>query len=198
MKSISELSIINYPHPTLRYAAKPLKRVDARLSEIVRRMFDLMYEHRGVGLAATQVNLPLQLFIMNPSGQEGEGMETVMINPIISRPRGTEIAEEGCLSLPGIHGNVPRALTIRVNAYGLDGREIDRDFSDYEARIIQHETDHLHGRLFIDRLKERDAAQIGEELDGLSVEFFSKQRSGSIADESTLLAELVDWEQAYC
>jgi peptide deformylase len=198
MKSISELSIVNYPHPALRYAAKPLKRVDARLSEIVRRMFDLMYEHRGVGLAAIQVNIPLQLFIMNPSGQEGEGTETVMINPVISRPRGTDIAEEGCLSLPGIHGDVPRAVTVRVNAYSLDGKEIDRDFTDYEARIIQHETDHLHGRLFVDRLKERDAAQIEEELELLSAEFYSRQRDGSIGDERSLLAELAGWEQAYC
>jgi peptide deformylase len=198
MKSISDLTIISFPHPTLRYAAKPLKRVDARLNEIVRRMFDLMYEQRGVGLAATQVNLPLQLFIMNPSGQPGEGAETVMINPVVSRPRGTEVAEEGCLSLPGIHADVPRALTVRVNAYGLDGKEIDQDFSNYEARIIQHETDHLHGRLFVDRLKERDAAEIEEDLDSMLADFHSRQRVGAIAANEILLAELAYWEQAYC
>jgi peptide deformylase len=198
MKSVSELSIITYPHPTLRYPAKPLKRVDARLSEIVRRMFELMYEHRGVGLAATQVNLPLQLFIMNPSGQPGEGSETVMINPVISRPRGTEIAEEGCLSLPDIHGNVPRAQSIRVSAYALDGTEIDQDFTGYDARIIQHETDHLHGRLFVDRMKERDVGQIQEELESLSTDFMSRQRTGSVCDNATLLEDLVPWEQAYC
>lgn len=198
MKSITELSIITFPHPTLRYEVKPLKRVDSRLGEIVRRMFDLMYEHRGVGLAATQVNLPLRLFVMNPSGQEGEGAETVMINPILSRPRGSEVAEEGCLSLPNVHGDVPRAATIRVNAYSLDGREIDQDFTGYEARIIQHETDHLNGRLFVDRLKDRDAAQVEEELESLSIEFRSRQRTGALADDLALLAELTQWEQAYC
>lgn len=198
MKAAAELSIITFPHPTLRYEAKPLRRVDSRLSDIVSRMFELMYEHRGVGLAATQVGLPLRLFVMNSAGRQGDGQEIAMLNPIISRPRGNEIAEEGCLSLPNVHGNVIRAKTIRVNAFTMTGEEIDRDFIGYEARIVQHETDHLDGTLFIDRLKEGSEVEILAELDQLQIEFNSRQRTGSIDSNTAIQAELLDWERAYC
>lgn len=198
MKSAADLQIITYPHPTLRYQAKPLRKVDARLKEIVDRMFQLMYEYRGVGLAATQVDLPLRLFVMNSTGRQGDGQEIAMINPVISRPRGNEIAEEGCLSLPGIHGNVIRAKTIRVNAFTLDGQEINQDFSGYEARIIQHETDHLDGSLFIDRLKEGSELEIQGELEQLEIDFESRQRTGSLAEDSQLKADIASWEAAYC
>lgn len=198
MKSAADLQIITYPHPTLRYQAKPLRKVDARLKEIVDRMFELMYEYRGVGLAATQVDLPLRLFVMNSTGRQGDGQEIVMINPVISRPRGNEIAEEGCLSLPSIHGNVIRAKTIRVNAFTLDGQEINQDFSGYEARIIQHETDHLDGSLFIDRLKEGSELEIQGELEQLEIDFESRQRTGSLGEDSQLKADIAAWEAAYC
>lgn len=161
-------------------------------------MFQLMYEFRGVGLAATQVDLPLRLFVMNSTGRQGDGQEIAMINPVISRPRGNEIAEEGCLSLPNIHGNVIRAKTIRVNAFTLDGQEINQDFSGYEARIIQHETDHLDGALFIDRLKEGSELEIQGELEQLEIDFESRQRTGSLADDSQLKADIAAWEAAYC
>jgi peptide deformylase len=198
MKSPNDLSIISFPHPTLRYQAKPLRRVDSRLHEVIQRMFELMYEHRGVGLAATQIGLPLRLFVMNSTGKSGEGEEIAMINPVLSRPRGNEIAEEGCLSLPGIHGNVIRAKTIRLNAFLLNGQELNQDMSGYEARIIQHETDHLDGNLFIDRLKEGSLIDIAAELEQLKVDFESRQRTGSLPDNASLQAELAQWEQAYC
>ncbi len=198
MKQPSELSIVTFPHPTLRYQAKPLKRVDPQLGEIVSRMFELMYEHRGVGLAATQVNLPLQLFVMNPSGGDNAETEYVLINPVISRPRGSQIAEEGCLSLPKVYGNVARASTIHVSAFSIDGAELDREFSDYEARIIQHETDHLNGRLFVDRLTEREATKVQEELEAMEFEFRGRQRTGEIQNDAILLAELAEWESRYC
>lgn len=198
MKTASELNIITFPHPTLRYQAKPLRRVDARLGEVVARMFELMYEHRGVGLAATQVDVPLRLFVMNSTGRQGEGQEIVMLNPVISRPRGNEMAEEGCLSLPNIHGNVIRAKTIRVNAFTLDGQEINQDFSGYEARIIQHETDHLDGTLFIDRLKEGAEAEIVDDIEQLKIDFESRQRTGSLPTSEQLQVALGQWESAYC
>jgi peptide deformylase len=198
MNPPSNLSIITFPHPTLRYQAKPLKRVDSLLSEIVARMFELMYEQRGVGLAATQVNLPLQIFVMNPAGRKEEGNEWVFINPVVSRPRGSQIGEEGCLSLPKIYGNVTRAMTVHVSAFGIDGKEIDQDFSEYEARIIQHETDHLHGRLFVDRLTERDASKVREDLEAMQLEFRGRQKLGELGPEDQLLAELSDWVARYC
>ncbi len=193
-----ELTIITFPHPTLRSKAKPVKRVDKRLKSIVSRMFELMYEHRGVGLAATQVNLPLRMFVMNPAGKRDEGAEMVFINPIISSPKSNEVAEEGCLSLPGIHGNVVRSKSIHVNAFDLAGNEIDQAFSGFDARVIQHETDHLDGALFIDRLKDGAELELEGEVDALVTEFRSKQRTEGIAPDEELVRNMQGWEAQYC
>jgi peptide deformylase len=195
---LAQLKVITYPHPTLRYTAKPVRRVNAKLRGIIERMFELMYEHRGVGLAATQVDLPLRLFVMNQRGTKGEGEEVVMINPIISRPRGSEEEEEGCLSLPNVHGKVIRPKTIRVNAFDLVGNEINVELSGFEARIVQHETDHLNGTLFIDRLKEGSDVELLPQLDALHSDFRSQQKTGGLPADDILLARLSDWEQEFC
>ncbi len=192
------LSIITFPHPTLRYIAKPIKRVNAELKAIAARMFELMYEHRGVGLAATQVNLPIRMFVMNAEGKQGEGIEQIIVNPVLSRPRGNEEAEEGCLSLPNIHGNVVRAKTIHLNAFDLSGREINIDLSGFEARIIQHETDHLDGMLFLDRLKEGSILEEAAEIEALSLDYQSRQRTGEIPADDVLIAQLAAWESRFC
>lgn len=193
-----KLSIITYPHPTLRYVAKPIRRVDANLKLIAARMFELMYQHRGVGLAATQINLPIRMFVMNPEGQPGEGVEQVVINPVLTRPRGNEEAEEGCLSLPSVHGYVVRAKTIHLNGFDLSGQEINSDLSGFEARIVQHETDHLDGVLFLDRLKEGAIREKVAELEALSLDFTSRQRTGEIAANEVLIEQLSAWEKQYC
>ena len=194
----SQMSVILFPHPILRYTAKPIKRVDAMLHQIAERMFELMYAHRGVGLAATQVNLPIRLFVMNPTGHKGEGEERVLINPVISRPRSNEEQEEGCLSLPNVNGNVIRAKTIRVNAFDLNGQELNEDFSGFDARIIQHETDHLNGMLFIDRMKEGSMVDIIDELSLLQTDFESRQRTAAILPNEELVAHIAGWESRYC
>lgn len=194
----SLLTVITYPHPTLRYVAKPIRRVNADLRKIANRMFELMYELRGVGLAATQVDLPIRMFVMNSTGQMGEGTERVLINPVISRPRSNEEAEEGCLSLPNIHGNVIRAKTIRLNAFDISGNEIDQDISGFDARVVQHETDHLNGTLFIDRLKEGADAELAPDLEALQNDFLSRQRTQSLPGDEELLARLSHWEKAFC
>src|SRR5215211_3549141 len=103
------LQIVQYPHPTLRHLARPLKRVDAELKRLVRQMFDLMYENRGIGLAATQVDLPYRLFIINlESDAAKQDQEFVFINPVLSNRKGMAEAEEGCLSLPGLYADVKR------------------------------------------------------------------------------------------
>ena len=96
------LRIVKYPHPALRHKSKPLRRVDGELKNVVREMFDLMYQHKGIGLAANQVNLPYRLFIINTEGDPAKGQEYVFINPVISKRSGTAEAEEGCLSFPEI------------------------------------------------------------------------------------------------
>ncbi len=99
-----------------------------------------MYEHRGVGLAANQVNLPFRLFVANEMGNPDEGEELVFINPVISRGKGIDESEEGCLSIPGVNRQVKRNKSIHVNAYSLDGKEINQTVEGFLAKIIQHET----------------------------------------------------------
>jgi peptide deformylase len=192
------LQVITYPHPTLRYRSKNLMRVDADLKRIVAEMFDKMYEHHGVGLAANQVDLPLRLFIANPGGAPGEGEEMVFINPVLSRGRGIEESEEGCLSLPGLHGNVRRNKSIHVSAYTLEGTEINQVFDGFVARILQHETDHLDGVLFIDRLGPGVIKSLENDLSAFEIDFRSKQKTGSLASDGELVQALGSWEQRYC
>ena len=117
---------------------------------------------------------------------------------MVTKPKGNEEAEEGCLSLPNVHGNVVRAKNIHLNAFDLKGNEINIDLSGFEARIVQHETDHLDGALFIDRLKEGVVNELLGELDSLETEFRSRQRTGSIPEDVELLSRLSNWEEKYC
>jgi peptide deformylase len=190
------LQIIHYPHPTLRHASKPLKRVDAELRKIVAEMFELMYEHEGVGLAANQVDLPYRLFVANPEGdRDSKETESVFINPVLSAGRGQEEDEEGCLSIPGVHAQVTRNATIKVQAYDLAGNEITAEADGLMARILQHETDHLDGTLFIDRLGPTQLAAIRDKLEDFELVFQSRRDTGEIADADALAARLVELEQ---
>ena len=196
--SPSDLSVITFPHPTLRYPSKPVQRVDANLKAVVERMFELMYAHRGVGLAANQVDLPVRLFVANPTGNPDEGTPLVFINPVISRGKGTEESEEGCLSLPGIHANIKRNKTIHVNAYDISGNEINQVFDGFIARIIQHETDHLDGVLIIDRLADQVVKSYENELGMLAADYESRQRLGSLPSDDEIRARRLEWESRYC
>lgn len=192
-----QLSVIHYPHPTLRVRSKPIRRVDAQLHDLVNQMLDLMYQHEGVGLAANQVNLPLRLFVANPSGKRGEGEEFVMINPEIQLPKGSEIAQEGCLSLPGVHGQVKRPKTIRVSAFDLQGNAIEQTFEGFLARIIQHENDHINGVMFFDRMGDEAKRDLEEPIGELETVFRSKQNSGAIDPDTDLIAALKPWYDQY-
>ena len=191
------LRIIRYPHPTLRHRSKPLRRVDKALRGMVAEMFDLMYEHEGVGLAANQVDLPIRLVVVNPAGTREDGEELVIINPEIQRPRGNESAQEGCLSLPGLFGQVKRPKTIRLSAFDLKGNAIEREIDGFLARVIQHENDHLNGVLFFDRMTEEAKRDVDEAIGEMTVDFRSQQETGSIPNDETLIARLVEWEQRY-
>jgi peptide deformylase len=190
------LRIIHYPHPTLRHASKPLKRVDAELRQIVAEMFELMYEHEGVGLAANQVDLPYRLFIANVEGTpEAKESEFVFINPVLSGGRGQEEDEEGCLSIPGIRAPVTRNATIRVEAYDLAGNQIRLEAEGLMARILQHETDHLDGTLFIDRLGPAQLAAIRDQLDEFELEFESRLETGELPEAAQIAARLQQLER---
>jgi peptide deformylase len=133
-----DLSIVHYPHPTLRVRSKPIRKVDQELRNIAAQMLDLMYEFNGVGLAANQVDLPLRLFVLNPSGERGEGEELVLLNPELQMPKGNESGQEGCLSMPELYGQVKRPKSIRLSAYDLQGNPIERVADGFLARVLQH------------------------------------------------------------
>lgn len=195
---MASLQLITYPHPALRHRSKPVMRVDSQLKELVDAMFEIMYEFRGVGLAANQVNLPLRLFIANPSGDKEVGPEMVFINPEINKAKGATEAEEGCLSLPGLNAHVKRNKSLHVNAYDLCGNEVNTEFDGFMARIIQHEVDHLDGVLFIDRLTDELRRPIQEQIQKFETAFDSRQKLGGIPDFAAMKAEVATWEKKYC
>jgi peptide deformylase len=191
------LSIIPHPHPTLRVRSKPIKRVDAQLRNLVDQMLDLMYEENGVGLAANQVDLPIRLFVANPSGERGDGEELILLNPELQMPKGNETQQEGCLSLPDLYGQVKRPKSIRLSAYDLKGNSIERTVDGFLARVLQHENDHLDGVMFIDRMSDEGRRELIDDIDELETDFRSKQNSGAIESDSDLVARLQQWYAAY-
>ncbi|MEM8865296.1 MAG: peptide deformylase [Planctomycetota bacterium] len=189
------LSIIHFPHPTLRHRSKPLKRVDAELRKMVAEMFDLMYEHEGIGLAANQVDLPYRLFVINPTGDPDEPeAEQVFINPVLSGGKGQEAGREGCLSLPGVYAPVVRNTSIKVQAYDLSGNEISGELTGMDARVVQHETDHLDGVMFIDRLTPAVQADIAGAVQEFEIEFSSRQQSGEAPSDEDVAKRIADLE----
>src|SRR5438034_5769115 len=147
------MKIVQYPHPALRRVAKPLTGIDEQVRQQIRTMIDLMYEGRGLGLAGPQVALPYQVFVMNLTADPNQREhEHAYINPVILERKGSVEGEEGCLSFPGLYQKVRRAKTIKAQAYTLEGHPVELIASDMEARVWQHEVDHLNGVLFIDKM----------------------------------------------
>ncbi len=175
-----------------------MQRVDKQLRDIVQEMFELMYEANGLGLAANQVDLPLRIFVANLAGNREEGDEYVFINPVVSRPRGNAEREEGCLSLPELYGMIVRPERIHVSAYTLNGEEFTGEVDGLLARVIQHETDHLDGVLFIDRMSESVRADAADVLSEFELEFKSRREVGEIPPDEEIADRLNEWEQRYC
>lgn len=192
-----QLSIIQYPHPTLRVCSKPIRRVDKQLRDFASQMLDLMYEAEGVGLAANQVNLPLRIFVANPSGERGSGEELVLINPELQRPKGNETAQEGCLSLPGIYGNVKRPKQVRLTGFDLKGNPIERTVDGFLARVLQHENDHLNGVMFFDRMTEEAKRELDDQLLEMETVYESKQKSGGMPTPAELEQQMQTWYDQY-
>jgi len=188
---MARLKIVRYPHPALRYPARPVTVVDQQLRSIVAQMLELMYEHHGLGLAAPQVALPYQVFVMNPSGDPKQPeLECVCINPELSEHQGMVEAEEGCLSFPELFQKVRRARSVRLQAYDAQGRLVDRTVTDLEARVVQHETDHLHGRLFIDYFSPGARLASRAALEALEREHRRAQERGQLPSDRELLRQL--------
>lgn len=191
------MEIVQFPHPTLRHKSKPLKRVDKELKMMIEEMFDLMYEANGIGLAANQVDLPLQFFIVNVEAKKGEGEELVFINPVLSKPKSSEEAEEGCLSLPGVYGNVIRPKQIVVNAFDLSGNEINMSLDGLMARVVQHEFDHVQGVMFTDRMSDSWKSKIQPSLGEFEMVFKGMCETGEIPSETEILKRLAEIESKY-
>ena len=146
---MSVLKVVYYPDDPLTKKAAPVKKFDRKLEELVGNMIETMREYKGVGLAAPQVGLKKRLFVL----QENAESETLyFINPVIEEMEGSDVDEEGCLSMPEIFGDVSRATHIRLTAQDLEGKAYEMEAEGFRARIIQHEFDHINGIMFPERL----------------------------------------------
>ncbi len=145
------MEIVHYPDPVLRQKGAAVREISDEVVQRAHQMIEAMYGADGVGLAAPQVGWSVQLCVINPTPQEREN-ELVCVNPVLVDPVGEDVAEEGCLSLPEVHGNIPRAARVICRFYDLDGERHEIDADGLLARVFQHEVDHLNGRLIIDRM----------------------------------------------
>ena len=148
---MTHLTILRYPDPRLHTVAKPVADVNQRLSQLVSDMFETMYEAAGIGLAATQVDVHERLIVIDVSEKRDEPM--VLINPeLVWRSEETRLGEEGCLSVPGIYDGVERSLAVKVQALNLDGQLQTYEAEGTLAVCIQHEMDHLLGKVSVEYL----------------------------------------------
>jgi len=185
------MKIVQYPHPALRCQAKQLTSIDKQVRLQIGEMFDLMYEAKGLGLAATQVALPFQFLVMNISGDANQkDKEQVFINPTLVERKGIMEGEEGCLSFPGLFQKVRRAKTVKVKAYNLEGQEVEVVASDLASRAWQHEIDHLNGVLFIDKLGVIGKTAARGALKELEEEFKKMQQRGELPPDIEIKALL--------
>jgi peptide deformylase len=160
---MARLQILEYPDPRLRTKAKPVEVFDGALAQWVKDMFETMYAAPGVGLAATQVDFHKRLIVMDVS--EGKNEPLVFCNPLILTAEGTGVTEEGCLSVPGIFDEVKRAAKIRARAQDVTGKTFEVDLDGLAAVCLQHEMDHLEGKLFVDYLSDLKRERIRKKLD---------------------------------
>ena len=147
---MSTLTVLHFPDPRLRKKARPVTAVDAQVRQLSRDMLETMYAENGIGLAATQVDVQQRVVVMDLSAERNDPL--TLVNPEILQQAGTEEMEEGCLSVPGYTDLVRRAEKISYRYLNLDGKEIEAEADGLRAVCIQHEIDHLDGKLFIDYL----------------------------------------------
>ena len=163
---LASIRVLVYPDKGLRQRAQDLTQIDGFLNELTFRMGEMLLEHEGIGLAATQIGWPYRFIIVNPSFQKGKHIP--LINPVIVERKGIIEVDEGCLSVPEIRTVVRRAAYVKVRATLLNGKEAELEGEDLVARLFQHEIDHLDGRLFVDRTGPDDRARITRRLKELA------------------------------
>lgn len=171
------MELVYYPDPRLRQAARPVGKVDAALRGALPGMFEIMYVARGIGLAGPQVGLDRRIVVANLMGDPRKaGEEQVFINPEILEKSGEVREEEGCLSLPGMVAILLRAERVVVRYSDIDGKTIKRAAEGMEAKLFQHEIDHLDGILIVDKMTPADLKQCAPLLKELEQEHKSRSR----------------------
>jgi peptide deformylase len=157
------LDILHFPDTRLRNVAKPVEAVDDSVRRLIDDMFETMYDAPGIGLAAIQVNEPRRVIVIDTS--EDRSQPLALVNPEIVEKQGVEEMDEGCLSVPGVYETVQRAESIRVRALDRDGQAFEMDADGLLAVCIQHEIDHLDGKLFVDYLSNLKRQRIRKKLE---------------------------------
>ena len=158
------MQIVYFPDPVLLRRASPIVTVDDEVRRLVDEMRPLMALEKGIGLAAPQVGWGVRVLLAQPDSAKEA---VVLVNPEITWKSGSEWGEEGCLSFPGIYGEVLRAQRVRVKATGLDGNPLEVEAEDLLARVLQHEIDHLDGVLFVTKMRPADRAKAKRKLEEL-------------------------------
>ncbi len=159
------LNILHYPDERLRRRAQPVERVDARIRKLADDMLETMYDAPGIGLAAVQVGALDRVVVIDVSEDKSDPL--VLVNPEILHREGEIKMEEGCLSVPSIYESVTRAQRVRVRALDLDGAPFELEAEDLLAVCIQHEIDHLDGKLFVDYLSELKRQRVRKKMEKL-------------------------------
>ncbi len=160
---MAKLTILEFPDPRLRKKAVPVEQVDDALRSTIDDMFETMYAAPGIGLAATQVDIHRRFLVADVSRDQDD--PRVFINPVIVEKDGIGTSEEGCLSVPGYYEEVKRAETIRVKFLDRDGEEREEELDGLLAVCVQHEIDHLDGKLFVDYISEAKRTRIRKRLE---------------------------------
>jgi peptide deformylase len=160
---MSVLSILEFPDPRLRTRAEPVRTFDAQLKQFVADLFETMYAANGVGLAATQVNVHQRVLVADMSDDGKHPL--ALINPQILEKEGSQVYQEGCLSFPGLYADVTRALKVKVKAQKVDGTQFVVEAEGPLAVCIQHEMDHLEGKVFVDYLSSLKRALLLKRLE---------------------------------
>ena len=159
---MAKLTILEFPDPRLRTRASPVESVDDGLKSLIDDLFETMYEAPGIGLAATQVNVHKRVLVADVSADKSEPY--ALVNPVILEKDGVTVTEEGCLSVPGYYEEVERAEHIRVKFIDRLGDDVEMEAEGLLAVCIQHEMDHLEGKLFVDYLSEAKRSRIRKKL----------------------------------
>ena len=166
---MKKLEVLHFPDKRLRKIAKPVEKVNQEIKDIIEQMFFTMYEEKGIGLAATQVNIQKRLIVIDVS--ENRDKKLFLINPeIISLSDDLDTMEEGCLSVPGFYESVSRPKTVKVSSLDFNGKRIEFEANGLLATCIQHEIDHLNGKLFVDHISALKRNRIEKKITKLKKE----------------------------